>query len=127
MREENRAVLGFVTLEIDIDLVAFLDGNVAVMVKELGERNLSLALVVDVDDDAVACDEQNPADQHIAGTRRLQALFHQRLKIIVASAHLLFGQNFLHLVETFWGNFGTVAILTTVTHSFQALSALATG
>ena len=121
MREENRAVLGFGAFEIDIDLVAFLDGDVALSIKELGERNLTLALVVDVDDDAIACDEQNPADEHIAGTGSFEALFHQRLKIIVASAHLLFGQNFLHLVGTFRGDFETVAILTTVTHSFQAL------
>jgi hypothetical protein len=111
MREENGAVLGFGAFEVDIDLVAFLDADVAVRVKELGEWNLSLALVVDVDDDAIACNQQNPADEYIAGTGSFQALFHQRLKIIVASAHLLFGQNFLHLVETFRGDFGTVRSL----------------
>src|ERR1035437_7212696 len=51
----------------------------------------------DVDDDAVARDQKNSSNQHIAGTRSLETLFHQRLKVIFSSAHL-FRQRFLHLV-----------------------------
>ena len=51
-----------------------------------------------VDDDAVAGYQQDPSHEHVAGSRSLQALFHQRLEFIVASAQFI-GQSFLHLVE----------------------------
>jgi hypothetical protein len=59
VREGDRAVLGLGALEIDVNLVAFPDHGVALVVEELGERHLPFALVIDVDDDAVARDQKN--------------------------------------------------------------------
>ena len=42
VREDDRAVLGLGALEIDVDLVAFPDHDVALVVEELGERHLAL-------------------------------------------------------------------------------------
>ena len=42
VRQHHRAVLGLGALEIDVNLVAFLDRDVALVVEELGERHLAL-------------------------------------------------------------------------------------
>src|SRR5208337_5189848 len=59
------------------------------------ERHLAFALVVDVDDHAVASDQQNTSGEDVALAGSAQALFHQRLEFIVSSLQL-FGQSFLH-------------------------------
>ena len=64
--QRHRAVLGLSALEKNIDLVAFLDRDIAVVIQELGERHLAFALVVDIDDDVVARDQQNRAGKYIA-------------------------------------------------------------
>ena len=56
VRKHHRTVVGLGAFEVHVDLVAFLDGRMPLVVKEFGERDLPFALVVDVDDDAVARD-----------------------------------------------------------------------
>ena len=97
VRKHHRAVFGLGAFEVHVNLVALPDRRMPFMVKKFGERDLPFALVVDVDDDAVARDQKHSSNQHIAGTGSLQTLFHQRLKVIFSSAHL-FRQRFLHLV-----------------------------
>src|SRR5262249_39960658 len=102
VRKHHGTVFGLATFEIHVHFVAFLDRDIAVRVQELGQGNLPFALIVDVDYDLIAGDEKDSTDKDITGTRSLEALFHQRLKIIFSSAEFV-RQNFLHLVGTFRG------------------------
>src|SRR5712671_4548911 len=62
VRQHHRAIFGLGAFEKNIDLVAFLDRDVAVVIQELGERHLPFALVINIDDDVVAGDQQNCAN-----------------------------------------------------------------
>src|SRR6266851_9230 len=77
VREGDRAVLSLGALEIDVNLVAFLDHGIALVVEELGERHLPFALIVDVDDHTVARDQEDRSGQYITRAGSLEALFHQ--------------------------------------------------
>src|ERR1700736_2371528 len=77
VREGDRAVLSLGALEIDVNLVAFPDHGITLVVEELGERHLPFALVVDVDDHAVACDQKDRSGQYVTRAGSPEALFHQ--------------------------------------------------
>src|SRR6185312_10197792 len=53
LRQDAQPEIVLAALEEDFDLVAFLDGDVAVGAGELLDRHLTLGLVADVDDDVV--------------------------------------------------------------------------
>src|SRR5581483_7284685 len=100
IREHHGPVVGLGALEVDVDFVAFPNGGVTVGIEKFSERNLPFALVVDIDDYAIAADEEDGAEQHVTGTRCVQRLFHQRLEVIGASVRLR-RRLFLHLVKPF--------------------------
>ena len=77
--EDAQAVLVLAALEEDVDLVALLDADRAVGLRELVERDLSFGLVADVDDDVVLADLDHRAADDVAffDVLVLEALFEQ--------------------------------------------------
>src|ERR1700677_107721 len=120
MRQHHRAIFGLGALKKNINLVAFLDPDVALVIQELGERHLAFALVIDINYDVVASDQENCAGKYITWTRGVQALLHQRLEIIRSSVRL-FGQIFLHLLWDLFQDIEATAIHTRLLRAFQDL------
>src|SRR5207245_158176 len=65
-REDDVPRLGVARLEVDVDLVAFVHGELALARGELVDRDGALGLVADVDRDRVAPDEDHPAGDDLA-------------------------------------------------------------
>jgi hypothetical protein len=90
--EHAQPVLVLARLEQDVDLVARLDADLSVGHDELGQRDLPLGLVADVDDHVVLGDlDDRPGDDlpflhHFV----LQALFEERGERLLVAAKLLF-------------------------------------
>src|SRR5262249_6259170 len=66
LRQHAEAVLVLAALEEDVDLVALLDADRAIGLRELVERDRPLALVTDVDDDIVLADVDDLALDDVA-------------------------------------------------------------
>jgi hypothetical protein len=91
--QHAQAVLVLAALEEDVDLVAFLDANGAVGLRELVERDRSFGLVADVDDDVVLADVNHAAFDDVAflDVLVLERLFEQcreaLLRVVVLGCH----------------------------------------
>src|SRR5437016_3273768 len=81
-REDDVARLGVARLEVDVDLVALVHGELALARGELVDRDGSLGLVADVDRDRVAPDENHPARDDLALLRLLQAPLEEDTKVL---------------------------------------------
>src|SRR5262249_39264982 len=91
-------------LEVDVDRVALLHGDLAVARGEFVDGNGALALVADIDGDAVASDPNHPAGDDVTGLRALQALLEEGGKVLFGSGHgtgLL--RRYRHQRDTPWG------------------------
>src|SRR5439155_716902 len=84
-RQEDLARLGVRRLEVDVDLVALLDRDPALTRAELGDGDLPLGLVPDVDRDGIAADAHHATRHHVAGLRALQALLEQRAEVVLGA------------------------------------------
>src|SRR5207253_3134411 len=84
-RQEDLARLGVRRLEVDVDLVALLDRDPALTRAELGDGDLPLGLVPDVDGDGIAADAHHATRHHVAGLRALQALLEQRAEVVLGA------------------------------------------
>ena len=94
LREDAQAVFVLAALEEDVDLVARLDPDRAVGLRELVERDHSFGLVADVDDDVVLADVDHAAFDDVAffDVFVLEGLFEQcrealLLVVVVLSGH----------------------------------------
>src|SRR3989442_1754813 len=81
-REDDVARLGVARLEVDVDLVALVHGELALARGELVDRDGALGLVADVDRHRVAPDEDYPAGDDLALLRLLQAPLEEGTKVL---------------------------------------------
>src|SRR6266403_1552400 len=81
-REDDVARLGVARLEVDVDLVALVHGELALARGELVDRDGALGLVADVDRHRVAPDEDHPAGDDLALLRLLQAPLEEGTKVL---------------------------------------------
>src|SRR6266403_2175157 len=81
-REDDVARLGVARLEVDVDLVALVHGELALARGELVDRDGTLGLVADVDRHRVAPDEDYPAGDDLALLRLLQAPLEEGTKVL---------------------------------------------
>src|SRR5437016_13695292 len=81
-REDDVTRLGVARLEVDVDLVALVHGELALARGELVDRDGALGLVADVDRDRVASDEDDPAGDDLALLRLLQAPLEEGTKVL---------------------------------------------
>src|SRR3989449_869549 len=81
-REDDVARLGVARLEVDVDFVALVHGELALARGELVGRDGALGLVADVDRDRVAPDEDDPAGADLALLRLLQAPLEEGTKVL---------------------------------------------
>src|SRR5205823_12470177 len=65
-REDDVARLGVARLEVDVDLVALVHGELALARGELVDRDGPFGLVADVDRDGVAPDQHHPPRDRLA-------------------------------------------------------------
>ena len=72
-------------IEINIDIVADFDADVALAVGELVDGDLSFGLVTDIDQHMSRRDTNHPSFDHTAGFYRAQALFKHRFEFAGAA------------------------------------------
>ena len=88
--QDAQAVLVLAALEEDVDLVAFLDADAAVGLRELVERDRAFGLVADVDDDVVLADVDDLAFDDVAFFEvfAFEGLFEQGCEALLLSGVL---------------------------------------
>src|SRR5262245_54076645 len=86
-REIDLAALSLGRLEVHVNRIALPHRNLAVTRGELVDRNGPLALVSDIDGDAVASDPNHPTGDDVTRLRAFQALLEEGSKILFGSGH----------------------------------------
>src|SRR6185503_6081950 len=84
-RQNDAAALIFRGVEIDVDIFADLDLNVALTVGEFLNRNLALGLIADVDEHVRRRDADDPSLDNATGFDRAQAFLEHRLEFTSAA------------------------------------------
>src|SRR5262249_34864062 len=87
-RQVDRAGLAVGALEVDVDVVALVDGELAVARRELVGRGLAFALVADVDGDRVAADPHHTSRDDFTRLRTLEALLEEGRKILLGAGRV---------------------------------------
>ena len=83
--EEDLAGLRVRRLEVHVDRIALLHRDPAAAFHELGDRDLPLGFVPDVDRDGIAPDADHAPGHHVAWLRTLQALLEQRAEVVLGT------------------------------------------
>src|SRR4029079_1200661 len=98
--QQDAAVLAFVGIEVDVDLIAFVNRDLAVAGAELTDRDLSFGLVPDVYGDLVAADVHHAAPDHFARLDGAHALLEELAKLIAAAFGRGHSGLLIHLGDT---------------------------
>src|SRR5262249_18496871 len=79
------ARFGVGRLEVDVDHVAFVDGDLALAGGELVDGDVTFGLVADVDRDGRGTDGHHATGDDVTGLRTAKALLEERSKVVFAA------------------------------------------